>query len=414
MLGATIPTNARYLVRRPTARNREAMSRLPISAPTHPGGSGRFQRYCGHAGQEVPPLFGPFMNFQEVVIPMEGYLHLNVGGLDNGGPRLRWREPLQLGTSCYSPSGLRSRAPCGGPRAHHQDISIRLPSATASADPGNGILPFRACEDAMRCHVSCRFSAAMAENLNSFGGDEEYERRAIDCAIKINLRKRPFRRVRRSTILINIFMTTTNISAAHNTTTAYKEAFVQFQKDQNYDWSIAIGVGYCPPDDEVLKRLTTIVAILSKRYLVSRYHKLPTEARFIFGVAFEGERCCGSRHAHILVRIPPLMKKCTREELVDRFPLEFEQLWHTLSLSADSILKPSLPSIPKSEKTVPLEFCRAQVARTIYSVKKVQSAEENWSRFAIILQSQVTKFKNKNLSVVQNRDRQKRAALGWT
>jgi hypothetical protein len=97
--------------------------------------------------------------------------------------------------------------------------------------------------------------------------------------------------------------------------TSYKKVFVEFQKTQNYDLFITIGIGSCPPDDEVLRRLTTIDAILSKKYLVGRYHKLPLEDRFLTGVAFEGERSCGTRHAHILVRIPIPLKKCTRRML---------------------------------------------------------------------------------------------------
>jgi hypothetical protein len=55
----------------------------------------------------------------------------------------------------------------------------------------------------------------------------------------------------------------------------YKRAFVDLQKAQNYDWSITLGIGACPPDDEVLRRLTRIDATLSKKYLLGQYHKLP-------------------------------------------------------------------------------------------------------------------------------------------
>jgi hypothetical protein len=196
-------------------------------------------------------------------------------------------------------------------------------------------------------------------------------------------------------------------------TTSYKKTFVQFQQDQNYDWSITIGIGFCPPDDEVIKRLTIIDAILSKKYLVGRYHKLPSEARFLIEVAFEGERSCGSRHAHVLVRIPTPLKNCSRPTLLSRVPSEFQTLWHKLNTPSDPTPSQWSPSWPKAKgKTQPLEFCKADVARTIYTVKRVQSVEEAWSRFEIVRPSQGTKFCNKNLSVVQNRDRQKRAALG--
>jgi hypothetical protein len=192
--------------------------------------------------------------------------------------------------------------------------------------------------------------------------------------------------------------------------TSYKQAFVEFQKTQNYDWSITIGVGFCPPDDQLLKRLTTIDAIFSKKYLVGRYHKLPPDARFLIGVAFEGERSCGSRHAHILVRIPMPIKKCTRQMLLSGFPFEFQFLWHTLNPSADRVSwSPAWPKV--KGKSQPFEFCSANAARTIYTIKRVQSVEEPWSRFEIIQPSRKTIFLNENLSVIQNRDRQKRAAL---
>jgi hypothetical protein len=193
-------------------------------------------------------------------------------------------------------------------------------------------------------------------------------------------------------------------------TTPYKKAFVQLQIDQNYDWFITIGIGFCPPDDEVIKRLTIIDAILSKKYLVARYHKLPPEHRFLTGLAFEGERDCGSRHAHILVRIPTPMKKCTRGMLLSAFPFEFQFLWHTLNPSADPA--PWSPTWPKVKgKTKPLDFYRADVAQTIYTVELVQSVEQDWSRFEIIQPARGATFSNENLSVIQNRGRQKRAAL---
>jgi hypothetical protein len=190
--------------------------------------------------------------------------------------------------------------------------------------------------------------------------------------------------------------------------TSYKQAFVEFQRQQNYDWSITLGMGSCPPDDETINRLTMIDAILSKKYLVCRYHKLPSDARFLILIAFEGERSCGSRHAHILVRIPTPLKNCSRPTLLSRFPSEFQLLWDKLNPASVSS---TAPWPDPTGKSVPIEFCRAEVARTIYTVKRVQSVEEAWSRFEIVRPSHGTKFLNKNLSVIQNRDRQKRAAL---
>jgi hypothetical protein len=192
--------------------------------------------------------------------------------------------------------------------------------------------------------------------------------------------------------------------------TAYKSAFVELQKQQNYDWSITIGIGACPPNEEVLKRLTMIDAILSKKYLVGRYHKLPLIDRFLTGVAFEGERSCGDRHAHILVRIPTPLKKCSRRMLLSGFPFELQFLWHKLNPSPDRVSwSPAWPRF-KGEFQ-PIEFCSANVARTIYTVKRVQNAGQAGSRFEIIQPQQWHKFTNENLSVIKNRDRQKRAEL---
>jgi hypothetical protein len=195
---------------------------------------------------------------------------------------------------------------------------------------------------------------------------------------------------------------------ANSSTAAYKRAFVELQKAQNYDWSITIGIGHCPPDDEVLRILTRIDAILSKKYLVGRYHKLPPEDRFLIGVAFEGARDCGTRHAHILVRVPSPMKKCTRDMLLSSFPFEFQFLWHKMSRTATSWT----PNWADSKGSKPLEFCRANVALTVYTVKRVQSESQPWSRFEIVQPQRWNTFTNENLSVIKNRDRQVRADLG--
>jgi hypothetical protein len=82
----------------------------------------------------------------------------------------------------------------------------------------------------------------------------------------------------------------------------YKHEFVKFILSIEWDWFITIPVGHCPPDDEVLWRLRRIEAELNKRYVATRHHKVPSESRFQIAVAFEGERNCGTRHAHVLQR----------------------------------------------------------------------------------------------------------------
>jgi hypothetical protein len=85
---------------------------------------------------------------------------------------------------------------------------------------------------------------------------------------------------------------------------AYKEAFVDFIKTKQWHWFITIPIGECGDDDLILKRLRRIENELCRRYLVNRYYKLPAHARYSFAIAFEGQRQCGTRHAHILAHIP--------------------------------------------------------------------------------------------------------------
>jgi hypothetical protein len=85
---------------------------------------------------------------------------------------------------------------------------------------------------------------------------------------------------------------------------AFKRSFVNFIAAIDWDWFITIPVGNCPPDDEVLRRLRRIEAEFNKRYVATRYHKVPDNGRFVMAVAFEGQRSRGTRHAHVLVRVP--------------------------------------------------------------------------------------------------------------
>ena len=80
-----------------------------------------------------------------------------------------------------------------------------------------------------------------------------------------------------------------------------------------------------------MRRLRTIEAMLCKRHLVNRYHKLPDDQRFSMIVAFEGEVKSGDRHAHILAYVPPSMKRRTSHEMmIGLFPGDFRYSWATL------------------------------------------------------------------------------------
>ena len=185
----------------------------------------------------------------------------------------------------------------------------------------------------------------------------------------------------------------------------YKAAFVDFIKSRQCHWFITIPIGLCDDDDEVLHRLSLIEATLCGKYLVNRYHKLPDEARYSMAVAFEGEAKCGSRHAHILAYVPPSTKKrYSHSMMISLFPWEFKFLWNKFT--------PAFKRTQRERHFGHIHFGAANTARTIYTVKDVRQAEVSWSRFEFVTPPKWAKFTNKNLSVIRNRDRQCRAALG--
>jgi hypothetical protein len=153
--------------------------------------------------------------------------------------------------------------------------------------------------------------------------------------------------------------------------------------------------------------LRRIDALLSKKFLATRYDKLPDDARFLMVVAFEGERECGTRHAHILVRIPlPVKKRISHSMLKSIFVSEFMFLWR--SPTTDQIFE----IWPIDTESEPLVFERANAARATYTVKDVGPIDLSWSRFEFVTPPKFKPFKNENLSVLQNRDHQKRITLG--
>lgn len=108
----------------------------------------------------------------------------------------------------------------------------------------------------------------------------------------------------------------------------YKDAFVNFIASLDWTWFLTIGAGDCPDDDEVLTRLRRIEAQFCKKYICGRYHKLPNRERFMMLVGFEGERKAGNRHAHVLIYVPKIRKKCFSDgSLISGFQYEFQLLW---------------------------------------------------------------------------------------
>jgi hypothetical protein len=90
------------------------------------------------------------------------------------------------------------------------------------------------------------------------------------------------------------------------------------------------------------------------------------------------------------------------------FPWEFRFLWTKIRML-------SAPDFRQAWKPNPWEnltFGRVNAARAVYAVKDVRQAEVSWSRFEFVTPPKFDKFINENLSVIRNRDSQRRAALG--
>jgi hypothetical protein len=188
----------------------------------------------------------------------------------------------------------------------------------------------------------------------------------------------------------------------------YKKAFVDLIKSRPWDWFITIPIGECPADEPLLKRLRRIENELCRKFLVNRYYKLPHEARFSMAVGFEGERPSGTRHAHILAYVPaPSKIRISREMLVNLFPQEFRFRWERLKLESGrgEDVQRGPPWFGK------LQFGRANIARRIYAAKDVRQLDVPWSWFESVTMPKRLKFTNRNLSVIQNKNRQRRTYL---
>ena len=192
---------------------------------------------------------------------------------------------------------------------------------------------------------------------------------------------------------------------------SYKSASIDFVKSKQWHWFITIPIGYCDNEDDVLKRLRAIEAVFCGKYLTNRYHKLPDEARFSMVIGFEGEAKLGTHHAHLLAYIPtPTKKRIPQSMLSNLFPFEFRFLWKKLELSTartESEYRWARARNPWADITI----TPANAARLVYTVKDVRQAEVSWSRFEFVTPPKFERFKNENLSVIRNRDRQKRTIL---
>ena len=185
----------------------------------------------------------------------------------------------------------------------------------------------------------------------------------------------------------------------------YKQALVSYVAAQDFDWFGTIGIGFCPGEEGTLRRLRLIDAIFSKKYLSSRYHKLPSDQRFLILLAFEGQQASGDLHAHMLVRLPTALKKGVRSMLIGAFPFQFRFLWDGLNSGAWST---ALAALCPGDAPKPIHFEPANLARKVYTVSWVHAPAP---RFEIIPPPKWHKFENENLKVIRNRDKQKRALV---
>jgi hypothetical protein len=197
-------------------------------------------------------------------------------------------------------------------------------------------------------------------------------------------------------------------SVANRPLDPWKDSFVHFIEGMEWHWFVTIPVGGCPDDYEVLRRLRIIEAKLCAKYVSRAYSKLPHAERYLIAVAFEGDRQCGTRHAHILVRVPqPKRKPVSNSMVISLFPWEFRFEW--------SLFNEARSTLMRIGGRTDLEFGRiATAARKIYAVKNVQKREVNWSHFEFVTPPKSGKFNNENRHVIRNRDRQKRRALHIT
>ena len=107
--------------------------------------------------------------------------------------------------------------------------------------------------------------------------------------------------------------------------------------------------------------------------------------------------------------VPPPTKKCiSHSMMISLFPWEFESLWNKLT----SLSAPAFKRVQIERPWEKIKFGAANTARTIYTVKDVRQAEVSWSRFEFVTPPKSETFTNENLSVIRNRDQQRRAALG--
>ena len=205
----------------------------------------------------------------------------------------------------------------------------------------------------------------------------------------------------------------------------YKDEFVRFIETLDFHWMVTIGIGSCPRDEELIRRLRIIEAQLCGKYCSNQYHKLADADRYSMVVGFEGERTCGTRHAHILVCVPkPTRRQISHSLAIMRFKWEFWCLWLKLNGNVGVQHSPySMQSAHLSKfrdgddqeilkfdgKRLPVKIDRigptSGTVNKYYAVKRVNSEDVPWSNVQFVTPPKTKTFENVNTKKIHNRSR---------
>jgi hypothetical protein len=203
----------------------------------------------------------------------------------------------------------------------------------------------------------------------------------------------------------------------------YRDAFVKFNHSIDWHWMVTIGIGSCPTDDELLRRLRIIEAQLCGKYLSSSDYKLADADRYSMMVGFEGERGSGNRHAHILVHVPkPTKLWISQDAAITQFDWEFWHLWlwlndsvgiqhcpYSMNGALSSEISDGEDQASTTTINLPVKIDRvgSGPARTSkhYAIKRLSNEDAPWSDVQFVTPPKAKKFENENTKKINNRNR---------
>jgi len=206
---------------------------------------------------------------------------------------------------------------------------------------------------------------------------------------------------------------------------AYKDEFVRFIETLDFHWMVTIGIGSCPMDEELIRRLRIIEAQLCGKYLSNSYHKLADVDRYSMVVGFESERGIGTRHAHILVHVPiPTKRQISHPLAIMQFKWEFWRLWLQLNGNGGvrhgpySMRSAHLSKLNDGEdqevlkcdgKSLPVKIDRigptSDTVNKYYAVKRVNCEDVSWSDVQFVTPPKAKQFENVNTKKIHSRSR---------